>query len=261
MNSSGGDGTKTYMIEGNGTDLRYYSVARILSEIDSDYDQRLDGTESQQPQVYYPLESDFANAAVLLPVAKSVPSTAWSDETPAGFDCSSDIATRDDNRHGTGGGTTQPMNSLNTNPGLGDDGYYQVVKDPSPLVANWMEDGLLYGVRLELIRPKLASGDGNFDYQIKAWVVCVDATCSDLDATQKANFSDVRATYVSSDPNIELTLQNGNPLELAASVHQDLKDILFGFTQGTGGVTQDITLKNMEMRFNYIYPVSDLSTW
>ena len=193
-------------------------------------------------------------------------STGWSLDTPPDFKCGTDAATvtYDDNRHGAGGGiegTTQPMNSLNTNPGLGDDGYYQVVKDPSLLVANWMEDGLLYGVRFELIRPKLASGDGNFDYQIKAWVVCVDATCSDLDAIQKANFSDVRATYDDTDPQIELTLKNGNPLELAASVHQDLKDILFGFTQATGDVNQDITLKNMEMRFNYVYPVSDLSTW
>ena len=255
MNSSGGDGTKTYMIEGNGTDLRYYNVARILSEIDSDYNQRLDGTESQQPQAYYPLESDFANAALLLPVAESVPSTAWSDETPAGFDCSSDIVTRDDNRHGTGGGTTQPMNSLNTNPGLGDDGYYQVVKDALDTY-NWLEDGQCYGVRLELVRPKDPDG-GVYKYQIKAWVNSVDANCSGL----SANYKDVRATYTATDPQIELTIDNSNPLELAESVHLDLKDILFGFTQATGGVTQDISLKYLDMRFIYTYPAGFPDSW
>ena len=91
---------------------------------------------------------------------------------------------------------------------------------------------------------------GVYKYQIKAWVNSVDATCTGL----AANYKDVRATYTATDPQIELTIKNGNPLELAASVHQDLKDILFGFTQATGGATQDITLKNLEMRFIYIYP-------
>jgi len=259
LNSSGGsDGLKNFTVDGQGTDLRYFDIDREVGQLQLDYHLRLDGTEAGL-QAYYPLESDFANAAALLPTAESVPSTGWSAEVPSVFPaCGGAIATLDDNRHGSGSGAQEPMNSLNNDPVSGDDGYYQVEK--AALDPNWMEDGLLYGVRLELIRPKLPNGSV-YEYQIKAWTVCVDATCADLDATQKANFSDTRATYDGSDPQIELTLKKGNPLELAESVHQDLKSILFGFTQGTGGATQDITLKNMEMRFNYVYPVSDLSTW
>jgi hypothetical protein len=162
-------------------------------------------------------------------------------------------ATYDDNRHGAGGGTTQPINSLNTDPGEGDDGYYQVAKTGA---YNWMEDGQCYGVRLELVRPKLPDG-GVYKYQIKTWVNSVDANCSGL----SANYKDVRATYTATDPQIELTIDNGNPLELAESVHLDLKDILFGFTQATGGATQDITLKALDMRFIKTYPPGFPNSW
>ncbi|RLD67134.1 MAG: hypothetical protein DRI98_12875, partial [Bacteroidetes bacterium] len=251
MNSSGGSLTKNYIVNGKGSDLRYFNVERTLAQIQSDYDTRLDGSESGL-QAYFPLESDLANAAAAVPAAVTIGTTSWSDEVPAAFDCSSDIATRDDNRHGAGGGTTQPMNSLNTDRfslNAGDDGYYQVAKVGT---YNWMEDGNCYGVRLEVIRPLIASGDGNYDYQIKAWVESVDADCTGLNA----NYKDVRATYTGTDPQIELTIKNGNiPLELDPTVHADLKNILFGFTQATGGATQDITLKNLDMRFIKTYPV------
>jgi hypothetical protein len=229
-------------------------VERDITQITNDYNVRLSGTETNL-QAYFPLESDFTNAATSLPTAESVPTTNWSDEVPIAFDCSSDIVTRDDNRHGAGGGTTQPMNSENTDPGLGDDGYYQVAKGASTY--NWMEDGNCYGVRLELVRPVDASVDGNYDYQIKTWIDSVDATCNGLDP----NYKDTRSTYVATDPQIELTIDNGNPLELAESVHLDLKDILFGFTQGTGGATQDITLKYLDIRFNKTYPPGFPNTW
>ena len=83
------------------------------------------------------------------------------------------------------------------------------------------------------------------------------ATCNGLAAAYK----DTRATYAGTDPQVELTINNGNPLQLAESVHLDLNKILFGFTQATGGATQDITLKNLDMRFIKRYPVADLSTW
>jgi len=254
MNSSGGDGSKGFAVDGQGSDLRYYDISRSVFDITDDYDKRLDGTETDQPQAYFTLESDFFNAAASFPTAESVTTTGWSASAPAAFDCSSDIASRDDNRHGAGGGTIQPMNAKNTNPGLGDDGYYQVAKTG---LYNWLEDGNCYGVRLELVRPLTASGDGNFDYQIKAWVQSVDADCSGLPAAYK----DWRATYTATDPQIELTIDNGNPLELGPSVHADLKSILFGFTQGTGSATQDITLKNLRIRFNKGYPPGYPNSW
>ena len=258
LNSSGGDQSRNFAVDGQGSDLRYYNIARLLTDIQGDYDKRLDGSETDQPQAYFPLESDFVNAAMTAPTAGSVGSTDWSSEKPAVFPTCApgNTATLDDNRHGSGGPSQPPMNSLNTNPGLGDDGYYQVAKGTDTY--NWMEDGDCYGVRLELIRPLIDDGSGLYKYQIKAWVTGAGAvTCDGLAAAYK----DTRATYSGTDPQIQLTINNGNPLELAESDHLDLKRILFGFTQGTGGATQDITVKNLDLRFIKLYPVADLSTW
>ena len=45
------------------------------------------------------------------------------------------------------------------------------------------------------------------------------------------------------------------------AIHDNLKRILFGFTQGTSGATQNITLRDFELYFLRRYPVSDLATW
>ena len=188
-----------------------------------------------------------------------VGSTAWSDSAPAVFPTCTAVATRDDNRHGAGSGPAEPVNSLNTSSVSGADGYHQVAKGID--LYNWMEDGKRYGVRLELIRPLLPAGDGNYDYQLKAWIECVDATCTDLNVVQKANLKDTRYTYTDTAPRVFRTLQEGNPLELSPAVHADLHRILFGFTAGTGGASMDITTGKMEIRFIRTYPVADLATW
>lgn len=255
MNSSGGNNSRNFAVDGQGTDLRYYDTDREPGQIQDDYNSRLTGSETNLV-AYYPLESDVANAAASDPLAVPVGDTGWSAEAPSVFPTCSAVATRDDNRHGAGGGPTQPMNSLNTDSVSGADGYHQVAKGTD--LYNWMEDGQLYGVRLELIRPKLDNGDGQtYDYQLKAWVERLD----NLNATEKSNFKDTGATYADTAPLIYRTLKDGNPLELDQSVHDDLKQILFGFTEGTGGATQDITIRNLEMRFIKTYPVADLSDW
>ena len=58
-----------------------------------------------------------------------------------------------------------------------------------------------------------------------------------------------------------MTVQNDNSLELSQTMHDDLKRILFGFTQGTGDASQNITLSDFQLYFLRRYPVSDLAIW
>ena len=167
-------------------------------------------------------------------------------------------ATYDDNRHGAGGSrtTTTPQNSLNSNSGNGYDGYHQVTGS-SP---NWLEDGSPHRLRMELIRPLILAADGDidafYDYQVKIWIDC--ATCS---AAELAQFKDVRADFSASLPQIEKTINRGNSLKIDPADHLDLIRVLFGFTQGTGGATQNITLRNLELYFLKEYPVSYPAAW
>jgi hypothetical protein len=258
LNSSGGNGSRNFAVDGQGSDLRYYDVARDLGQIQSDYRMRLSGNEPGL-QAYFPLQADAADAGPSGITATTLGTTGWSTDTISDFDCGTGAASYDDNRHGAGAGTTNiPRNSLNNDPGSGDDGYHQVTK--VPFNPNWLEDGALHRLRMELIRPLILAEDGqidtDYDYQIKIWIDCDGCT-----ASEQAQFQDVEATFTAFSPQIELTLQNGNPLELSQAVHDNLNRVLFGFTQGTGGATQNITLRNLEVYFLQQYPVSDLATW
>jgi hypothetical protein len=55
-------------------------------------------------------------------------------------------------------------------------------------------------------------------------------------------------------PNMAKTNNLSNSLRLDPVYHADLDRILFGFTQGTGGSTQHITVKNFELFFLRRYP-------
>jgi hypothetical protein len=256
LNSSGGDGSKNYAVDGKGSDLRYYDVVRDLIDIQSDYDERLSGSEAGL-QAYFPLQADLADAGVSAITATTVGTTDWSADTISDFDCVPGAASYDDNRHGSGGSTT-PRNSLNINPGNGNDGYHQVTRvPPNP---NWLEDSAWHSLRMELIRPLALAEDGKvdtvFDYQIKVWI-----DCDGCSAAEEAGFQDVRAPFTAFSPQVEMTVQNNNSLELPQVVHDYLMRFRFGFTQGTGMATQDITLGNLELFFLKEYPVADLATW
>ncbi len=70
---------------------------------------------------------------------------------------------------------------------------------------NWLEDGSLHRLRMELIRPLILADDGKpdtvYDYQVKIWIDC--ATCSPAELAQ---FKDVRADFSASLPQIEKTI-------------------------------------------------------
>ncbi len=257
MNSSGGNSLQNYIVNGQGTDLRYFNVARTPAQIQSDYRSRLTGNETNL-QSYFPLQLDLLDTGPLGITATALGTTGWSDQAPAGMTggFATPEATCDDNRHGAGTAPL-PQNSLNTSAIDGLDGYHQVTK--VALDPNWLEDGLSHQLRFEIIRPLSPTEDGKddtlYDYQLKIWIDCEGCTAGELDAIEN-----VRATF-SRSAQIELTVQNSNSLELEQAIHDNLKRILFGFTQGTGGAIQNITLRNFELYFLRHYPVSDLATW
>ncbi len=250
MNSSGGDGSKNYAVDGKGSDLRYYDVARDLNQIQSDYKARLSGSEAGL-KAYFPFQADLMDAGSSGITATTVGTTDWSSETITDFDCGIGAASYDDNRHGAGGAISAitPMNSLNIPLAGGSDGYFtKGLIDPT-----WLEDGNLHNLRMELIRPLIQAEDGEddafYDYQVKIWIDC-------------AGCQDVKTTYTAFGPQIEMTVQNFNSLKLSQDVHDNLNRILFGFTQGTGLLaTQNITLSNLELFFLREYPVSYPATW
>ena len=261
MNSSGGVPVynKNYIVNGSGSDLRYYNIARSLFAIQADYGHRLTGEESGL-RAYFPLQADLVDAGPLKIGAYPIGTTEWSADTPDPFNvCNAPAATYDDNRHGSGGITT-PLNSLNTEAGSGNDGYHRVAKEVGD--PNWLEDGEIHNLRIELIRPLTPSGDGNYDYQFKIWIDC-GGDCSLLTATELEDYRAVIGdyTFTASLPQIQKTLKLSNPLEVSPAIHEDLKKILFGFTEGTGGATQNITLSNFELHFLKTYPVANLATW
>jgi type II secretory pathway pseudopilin PulG len=251
MNSSGRSGERTFMVDGQMSDLRYYTAEKTDF---SDYNDRLNGNESNL-QSYFPLQVDLEDAGPLGITATAVGTAGLSTDMIAAFDCGTGAASYDDNRHGAGG-TVTPMNSLNIPLEGGNDGYFTKV----PVDPTWLEDGALHRLRMELIRPLALAEDGKvdtvYDYQIKVWIDCDGCT-----AGEEAQFQEVRNTFTALAPQIELTVQGSNSLELEQAVHDNLKRILFGFTQGTGGSTQNITLRNFELYFLRRYPVSDLATW
>ncbi len=265
LNSSGGNGSKNFAVDGKGSDLRYYDVARTFEDIQDDYEQRLAGSEVNYNdlQAYFPLQADLLDADLPSPGISAVAmgATGWSSDTVSVFDCDTGSAlaraTYDDNRHGAGGTTSTTLqNSLNSNSGNGYDGYHQV----TGFSPNWLEDGSLHRFRMELIRPLIEADDGDpdtlYDYQVKIWIDC--ATCS---AAELAQFEDVKADFSASLPTIEKTINRGNSLKINPADHLDLIRVLFGFTQGTGGATQNITLRNLELYFLKEYPASYPAGW
>ena len=258
MNSSGNTGSKEYQVDGKAAELRYYGVALDSAAIDSIYSLRESAVE---PVAYFPLQSDLVNRGLSTITATTVGVTGWSSETPSLYPtCSSAPGkTYDDNRHGSGGDTLHPLNSQNGYPTVDTDGYY-----PNPKVsgeANWLEDGETHSFRMELIRPLLDDpiGSGIYKYQFKIWIDCGE-DCALLTEQEQSEFKNVRHTFTVWEPQIEKTVANGNPLLLEQSVHDDLKNILFGFTEGTGGAVQNIILQNFELFFLKTYP-DDLSAW
>jgi len=156
-----------------------------------------------------------------------------------------------------------PVNSENTDTASGNDGYYQVNYNWDGRGYNWLEDGQVYHFRIEYLRPEIPNAGNKYEYQVKVWIFTGGETSS-WSAAKLAAFKDVRKTIYDDplgdstlhigNPRIVKTIKAGNSLQLDPGYHVDLERILFGFTQGTGGRTQYITVKDFELFFLKRYP-------
>jgi hypothetical protein len=88
LNTSGGNGSQNFAVDGKGSDLRYYDVARTFEDIQNDYDERLTGSEAGL-RAYFPLQADLLDADLPSPGISAVAmgTTGWSSDTISAFDC------------------------------------------------------------------------------------------------------------------------------------------------------------------------------
>ena len=150
----------------------------------------------------------------------------------------------DDNRHGQGDnwGNTQ---------------YWKTT-------FNWANNSFAY--RLEVERDTEANGDGNYEYTLKSWIrqcsqpLCAeyfDRTSSDSDKN-KLYFSDTSRFLCDGSTDVmtgKCDPANTNApimtqtVELTPAEHADFEAFIFGFTEATGGSTQNATFSEFILQF------------
>ncbi len=126
-------------------------------------------------------------------------------------------ASYDDNAHGMG-----------TNPTAVSTGY--VAKSKAASGPNWLEDGQVHALRLELHR--IGAGADSGTYRLKVWV---DPAAPGLD--------DVTADYAAESPLIDHTTT------LSGRYNTGLDVIRFGWTEGTGGAVQTVAVYDFSLDF------------
>lgn len=150
-------------------------------------------------------------------------------------------ASFDDNYHGAGDGSTSyPYNSSLSGNGSGLGGYYERARN-STTKYNWMEDQAWHRVRIEVIRIP-----STYTYEVKAWVDCETTSgSSTCPASEYLYFQDIYSPYTNTTylPKIDRTVT------LSYTYNTMLNNILFGFTEGSGEKTQDITIANFAVYF------------
>jgi hypothetical protein len=149
-------------------------------------------------------------------------------------------APMDDNYHGAGDGTTSnPYNSSLSGNGANLGGYYERSRNANG-GWNWMEDGLWHRVRIEIIRSA-----SDRTYQVKAWVDCESSVSSACSPAENVYFQNIYAPYTNAayPPKVDRTVT------LFSTYNTMLNTILFGFTEGSGAVTQNIKIANFAVYF------------
>jgi hypothetical protein len=129
-----------------------------------------------------------------------------------------------------------------------------------------MEDGNTHRVRIEVTRATVPSGS-TYPYNIKAWVDCEGSCCSGstcsatCPAGELTAFQNIFSAYTNTSypPKINRTVQ------LSSTDHSNFEKMIFGWTEGTGGATQNIEISNFKIHFPcstacYNYSITPAST-
>jgi hypothetical protein len=156
----------------------------------------------------------------------------------------------DDNIHNQCVSSCTNPGPVNSTPG--DGGYCQRLNgkvNVGGTTYNWMEDGQTHRVRVEVRRP-VRDVAGSYPYEIKAWVdceqpCCSGSTCTSCPESEIAKFQNIFAPYTNESfpPKISRTVQ------LSAADHANFEKMIFGWTEGTGGATQNILISNIKLYF------------
>jgi hypothetical protein len=160
----------------------------------------------------------------------------WGDNTAGNCATGSPIAnlpavSADDNVHsaGTAGSATIPQNSYIGTPSP------VCATDPTQVVCGYYSTSFANTTtrefRLEVTRYVTPNGNGNYNYNVKAWIDCT--ACDDLSVPYSG----------------ASTVRINRTIELSPDLHTDFNKMVFGFTQGTGSATQNITINNFDIFF------------
>lgn len=107
---------------------------------------------------------------------------------------------------------------------------------------NWLNSGP-WAVRVEVERSQTAGSNGRYPYTVRSWIRQCDADPGDCSEITGTFFSDTRIAYAAK------TAQMTQTFELSAADHAKFETYYNGFTQGTGGATQTLTLRNIRIGF------------
>jgi hypothetical protein len=134
----------------------------------------------------------------------------------------------DDNRHGAGTGNN-PRNPLGTDSGT-DKGFQTISFGASSLNR--------YAVRLEIDRV-----EATYQYKMRVWLISYASAVPDSNGVQ---FDDTSQKY---NKNNDAPPSFQQTITLTQDWHDKFDRILFGWTQATGGSTQNITIPNFKIDF------------
>ena len=166
----------------------------------------------------------------------------WGDRTSGNCSNGHLCVSYDDNVHGIPA-TSSTLSPTNSYSGDGTGGYYERARS----TYNWLEDNVWHLGRVEVMRNSATN-----TYNIKAWVDCeTPSGATACSATEITNYyKDLTIQYYNSAsprsgsvvPKIDRTVTLNSSLP-------SFDTILFGFTEGTGGATQTIQIRNFKMYF------------
>jgi hypothetical protein len=147
--------------------------------------------------------------------------------------------TYDDNRHGEGSGDNprNPDNTANPDSTLP---YY--LRDFATVPGTTLDTGRMV-FRLEIDRIDILPAGGG-TYKMRAWIrdytICQLSGCPDSNGVF---LNDTSKKYYSDPPNFQQTIT------LTQYWHDRFDRMLFGWTQATGGLTQNVRLSNFKIDF------------